>query len=150
MAWMSVLKLSAFWQMDRLHDIAIDELSASSKKTRNIQWMALLDMSTRHEISAGRDLAINELISHDPASAETLLMVAREYQSKALFLKGCRDFVNAPADHRFSDEKLAKLDMTTVVKLFYCRERVAADGNDVSDEVISDEFEGLLKEMRDD
>ena len=145
MAWLSVLKLSALWQMDRLQNIAIDEMSALQKKAKQIHWISLLDMSTRHWLPAGRKLAIEELSTRGGISAETMLVLAREYQTKALFLKGCQDFVNKPEEYRFNDDMLAKLDMATVVKLFYCRERGSSD-----EDAICEEFEGLLKEMKDD
>jgi hypothetical protein len=143
-AWISVLKLSTLWQMDRLQNVAVQNITSLQGQASEYHWITLFDLSTRHQLRTLRDVAIQELSRC--LSAEMVLVLARKYQSKDLFLKGCWAFVQQPEEYGFNERELAKLDMTTVVKLFRCREKCYRD-NDMDEESIRDEFEEFLDEM---
>jgi hypothetical protein len=130
-AWISVLKLSLLWQMDRLQKLAIRRMKTLRDQASPAHYMTLFHMSARHQLSAGRKLASRELSKR--LTAEMVLVLAQKYQARRLFLDACLDFVKKPAGYDFDDKQLAKLDTTTVVKLFRYREKYLSDNESIVD-----------------
>jgi hypothetical protein len=142
--WISVFKLTALWQMDRLREIAINRISNYRMDTISwTDWVYLLDLSTKCQLSDGRELAIQKM-SYRSELLGIKISLARQYKVRRWFQEGIRSLVDR--SNYLSDEEVNQLGTMTAIKLFRIREIRYRTGNS-GVKAIEDAFEAELKEM---
>jgi hypothetical protein len=124
---MSILKLSALWQMDGLTELVLDELSDTSASRDD--WINLLDLSIENEYPKVGELAIEKITSTfwSTFSGQSIELVAlaRKYGVKKWLRQGLRQLLER--DQFFSDADEEVLGSKIVLKLCRLREQRLKD-----------------------
>ena len=147
----SVLKLSAMWQMDNLTDMVVQQLS--NLKGRRGAWIDLLDLASVHQLPGARVLAIQKIASTFNGRGTDKVVLGRQHGVKEWLEGGLRELVQR--EDSFTDEDDEALGWKTVSKLYRIRERIhfeerghhlhVDEGRVVYD--VKKEFEKELNEM---
>jgi hypothetical protein len=150
--WTSILKLSALWQMDRLAELVLEELSDASASRD--EWITLLDFSIEHQYPKARELAIDKITSTFAGQAIEQVVMARKYGVQKWLRDGFKQLLER--NQFFSDTDEEVLGWNIVFKL--CRLREQLFKNIIQDyssyrssryEMSTPSMETSLKEIRD-
>jgi hypothetical protein len=143
MSWtelISVLKLSQMWEMQRIHDLALQKIKAQIASSD--EWIVALEMSTRLEIRGLRDLAIPMIVQN--LSPLEKIKLGTEYNIQPWLLQGYTEFVMRQETISVEDEE--KLGQSRTSNLFRVRHR-RLEG--LSHDVQSDIRKTFAKEFTD-
>ena len=123
----SVLRLSAMWQMDGLTAKVIQRLS--NVKGRRQAWIGLLQLSTVHQLHDARALAIQKISTMFSGRGTDKVVMARQHGVKQWLEEGLREMVQQKDP--FTDEAVEMVGWKTITKLYRLREclRVARSNN---------------------
>jgi len=114
--WISVLKLSLMWQMNLIHDLALQKIEARINNTD--EWITVLKISTQLRIKGLRDLAEQMLWRVGPLKK---IELATQCGVGSLLLEGCTEFVERT--EAISIEEEEQLGWNITANLFRVRHR---------------------------
>jgi hypothetical protein len=115
----SVLKLSALWQMDGLTEMLVEKLA--NVKGQRQAWIGLLQLATVHQLHDARALAIQKISTTFSRRGTDKVVLARRFGVKQWLEEGLLEMVQQ--SDPFSDEAVEIVGWKTVMKLYRLRER---------------------------
>ena len=118
MEWVSVLKLSSMWQMNRIHGLALQKIEARISNRKTDEWITVLKISTHLRIKGLRDLAIKMLWTLGPLEQ---IELAIECCIEPWLLQGYTQLTRR--DEAISVQEEERLGWDRVANLFRVRHR---------------------------